>query len=73
MVKEIMLPVIFDDEYMYKKMGESDEAFELRMDKLRAERAARMTNEDKQRVENLLNGLETAEKKLFSFTHPPQI
>jgi len=43
------------------------------MDKLRAERAARMTNEDKQRVENLLNGLETAEKKLFSFTHPPQI
>ena len=50
-----MVTVVFDsDEHMYPLEGESEKAFEDRMEILRTARASRMTEEDRYIVEQLL-------------------
>ena len=44
-----------DDEYMYKRNEESDADYKARMTKLRERRNARMTEEEKRLVAEVLN------------------
>ena len=59
-----ILTVVFDDEYMHRKIDESESDFKKRMDKLRIERDKRMSPEAKQRVHQLMEKLDAAENNL---------
>ena len=62
---EAMIEHIYDEsDHMYPLEGEGDANFEKRMHKLDITRQARMTDDDRRKVADLLKGLDAAEKKL---------
>lgn len=55
---DVLVHIYDDDEYMYPKVGETDEEYEARMAALREKRDARMTEEEKELVAETLKAFE---------------
>lgn len=53
-MSDVLVHIYDEDEYMYPKPGESDKEYKARMKVLREKRNARMSEEEKQLVEDTL-------------------